>query len=138
MIQVHVDNAPNFAGVRFWIIDRHGVDGKIYQIRFGKHHTTLELIGEDSGAFELPPPTFTLAGDVAHQFMKQMAELALARGIKLESDLKLEGRLAAVEAHLADMRRLVFHDEMKGAEAMVESVAAEVRALREEVLPTIR
>lgn len=105
MIEVHVDQGINFAGVRFWIVDRNEWDGKRFLLRFGKHNITLEEVNEGGVA---PEPTFTLNQDKGHQFMKAMAELALKRGIKTESDLKLEGRLAAVEAHLEDMRRLAF------------------------------
>lgn len=131
MIEIHADQEYGSASFSFWIIDRRGIDGKSYVIRFGKHHSTLEetIPGEHC------EPSFRLGADVGHQFFKQMAELALKRGIKTAQDEKMEGRMAALEAHLADMRRLVFHDEMRGAEALVENLNNEVKALRELVTP---
>lgn len=114
MIEVHVDSAPDFAGVRFWILDRHPNNGHMYVLRMGKHNVTYEDMGAD-GAFLLPEPTFSLGRDHAQQFIKQMAEVAATRGIKLEADLKREGKLEAVSEHLSDMRKLVFEKPPAGA-----------------------
>ena len=44
------------------------------------------------------------------EMIKGFAELANEKGLKLESDLKREGKLEATEKHLEDMRRIVFKD----------------------------
>jgi hypothetical protein len=48
--------------------------------------------------------------DVFDEMLKAFAEMASDRGIKLESDLKREGKLEATAKHLEDMRALVFKD----------------------------
>jgi len=48
--------------------------------------------------------------NIFEEMLKGFAELASEKGIKLESDLKREGRLEATTKHLEDMRTLVFKD----------------------------
>src|SRR5690349_15204398 len=48
--------------------------------------------------------------DIFDEMVKGFAEMASEKGIKLESDLKREGKLEATERHLDDMRKLVFKD----------------------------
>lgn len=49
--------------------------------------------------------------DLFGDMLKAFAEMANERGMKLESDLKREGRLEATERHLEDMRSLVFKNQ---------------------------
>lgn len=49
-----------------------------------------------------------IPADIFDEMLKGFAEMASEKGIKLESDLKREGKLEATERHLEDMRRLVF------------------------------
>jgi len=61
-------------------------------------------MGED-----LPPGCLMeIPRDVFAEMLKGFAEMANERGMKLESDLKREGKLEATEKHLEDMRTLVF------------------------------
>ena len=106
IVEVHIDKRLEFGATRFWIIERTQLEGKIYVLQFTKKG--VKRIGPLDSFQEAPPPTFTLGADCASQFIKSVAELAVKHGIKTESDLKMEGRMAAVEAHLADMRKLVF------------------------------
>ena len=46
--------------------------------------------------------------NVFAEMLKGFAEMANDQGLKLNSDLKREGKLEATERHLEDMRRLVF------------------------------
>lgn len=105
MIEVFIDNRPYRSGLDFYLVDKNEFDGKRYILRQGKYNFSLEEITEHA---ELTEPTFHLGEKAGLEFMKSMAEKAAAMGIKLDSDLKREGKLEAVQAHLEDMRKLVF------------------------------
>lgn len=45
---------------------------------------------------------------VFNEMLKGFAEMANEHGLKLDSDLKREGKLEATERHLEDLRTLVF------------------------------
>jgi hypothetical protein len=113
VIRVFIDQPIWSDELRFWIIDQNEFDHKRYLLQFGKHNTTLIEMKE---GFESPEPTFKLGGTAGVEFLKAMAEKASERGIKLESDLKREGKLEAVSMHLDDMRRLVFNGDRKREE----------------------
>jgi hypothetical protein len=53
-------------------------------------------------------PSFSLSADRGQQFLKAMADIAAKRGIKTDADMSLQGKVAAIEAHLSDMRKLVY------------------------------
>jgi hypothetical protein len=88
---------------------RSGMDFYLVTEKMGKRFLLL-----DSGLVEIseyeptPKPTFHLNDVESFELLKSFAETAAEKGIKLESDLKREGKLEATERHLEDMRKLVF------------------------------
>lgn len=57
----------------------------------------------------LPPEcVMEIPRDLFGEMLKAFAEMASDQGMKLDSDMKREGRLEATERHLEDMRNLVF------------------------------
>lgn len=110
MIKVFINSRDFMTGLRFYIVDQNEFDQKRYLLRFGKYNITREEIQDYAADVE---PTFCLGEVAANEFLKGMAERASERGIKLESDLKREGKLEAVQIHLSDMRRIVFKEEPK-------------------------
>lgn len=52
-------------------------------------------------------PSLTLAGTMALEFTKAMAEALDRAGVKTEKDAKIEGTLEATRYHLEDLRRLL-------------------------------
>ncbi len=109
MIEVHFGNRPGFLTLDIYILDRDQINGKMYLLQFGKNKTDMMEI--HPYAAEIAEPTFRLAHDKGNEFLKAIADAAAQRGIKTDPDLKREGRLEALEAHLADMRRLVFKQD---------------------------
>lgn len=107
MIKVFIQSDQWRGGLSFYITEQNEFDHKRYLLRFGKHNITREELKEVYST-EIPEPTFFLGQSAAQEFLKEMAEKAAERGIKLESDLKREGKLEATEKHLEDMRKLVF------------------------------
>lgn len=59
-------------------------------------------------------PTFAIPGTDIYEFLKSMAEIAEANGVKTDTQLQEEsknkGVLEATKYHLEDMRNLVFRD----------------------------
>lgn len=113
MIEVFIDKPIWADTLEFYIIDRNSFDNKRYLLRFGKYNVSMEELKEFA---EKPEPTFTLSGKQGNEFLKVMAEKAAEQGIKLDSDLKREGKLEAIEKHLDDMRKLVFKTHDSNAE----------------------
>lgn len=111
MIKVFLEKSAWKDSLSVYIFDYDEISGKRYLIQFGKHHTSLKEVQPYSGNIE---PSFRLDGHSSQGFLKAMCEAAADWGIKLESDLKREGKLEAVEKHLKDMRQLVFKKEENG------------------------
>lgn len=105
MIRVYISQGDPLNGLSFYVVDQNEFDGKRYLLQFGKYNVTREEVEEGA---QTHAPTFHLNTDAALQFIKSIAERASERGIKLDSDLKREGKLEAVQLHLEDMRKLVF------------------------------
>lgn len=110
MIKIYLSNSPSFAALEVYIVD---IEEHSKKKRIVSFDGAGGLIAKPFDDFELPPPTMRLSGEYANDFLKGFAEAASERGIKLESDLKREGKLEAVQEHLADMRKLVFSDPIK-------------------------
>ena len=90
--------------ISFYVVDEDEITKKRYLVQFtGELPKRIELSGYDEVS-----PSFRLNGISGNEFLKEMAERAAERGIKLESDLKREGKLEATEKHLEDMRKIVF------------------------------
>lgn len=68
----------------------------------------LEEIGEGTNP---AAPTLRLNRFEGEELLKSFAEACDERGIKTDNDHKIRGLLEAKEAHLQDMRRLVFEEK---------------------------
>lgn len=100
--EVHIDRMFYADALGVYLIDRQG--GKVAIAEplgplVFKPHAELS---------PMPAPTLSLPGLGGKDILKAFVTAAVAVGIKPEPHAFLEGRLAASEAHLADMRRLVF------------------------------
>lgn len=101
MIEIYVDNNPEFAGLKIYIIERLP-NGKI---AVGKP-MDLELEIQEEG-FELPEPTLKLNPNIGEEFLKAMATMLDNRGIKTKSMHTIEGNLEATKYHLEDLRKML-------------------------------
>lgn len=54
-----------------------------------------------------PPPSMSFHPEVAQEFLTAMAQALDDRGIKVDSQAKVEGKLEATQHHLEDMRGLL-------------------------------
>jgi hypothetical protein len=79
-----------------------------------ENHTNLAynfVTGTESiisyGASIPPDCIMTIPLSIWNDMLKQFAELANEKGLKLDGDLKREGKLEATERHLQDMRTLL-------------------------------
>lgn len=86
-----------------FIHDRY--DGK----RFVAKPINLEFVEADP-CVEIEP-TLRITGEIATEFFKELAEEMDRNGIKTDNDFKIKGLLEAKEAHLQDMRKLVFDEK---------------------------
>lgn len=66
---------------------------------------TFDFVPINQG--EVTTPTMMFAPEVASEFLKAMAQALDDRGIKTDSDAKLQGTLEATKSHLEDMRGLL-------------------------------
>lgn len=66
----------------------------------------LEWVKHEHGISE--DPSLSIHQNVEGEFLKALTDAISEKGIKPESDSKLEGKLIATEKHLEDMRTLVF------------------------------
>jgi hypothetical protein len=65
----------------------------------------LEFVPLKEG--EVTPASLTLVPEVATEFLKALSQALDDRGIKTDSDAKLQGTLEATKFHLEDMRGLL-------------------------------
>lgn len=77
----------------------------------------VELVFEpiEDGTMNIPP-TIMLSSEVAHEFLTGLAQALDDRGIKTDSDAKLQGTLEATKFHLEDMRGLLAWFTQQGNE----------------------
>jgi len=89
----------------------NGIGIIFWDERAGKRYTVkpLNLIMTDHKPGTYAGPTIFLASHEAEEFLKSLAEALDKRGVKTDSDAKIQGTLQATRTHLADMRRLVFN-----------------------------
>lgn len=105
MIEVRLSQPAHRTSLDIYILDRDALTGSMSVLHFGKHNVTMVPLKEGDLYAE---PSLSLSEGKGHEFLKSMAEAAASFGIKLDSDVKREGKLEAVQAHLEDMRKLVF------------------------------
>lgn len=103
MIQVYVRDSDYSTGKNVWIVNKTGdktLVAKPFVIKFEE--------GDSCGCVE---PTMRLSGELGEEFLKAFAEALDRSDIKTDNDFKIKGLLEAKDAHLQDMRRLVFKEE---------------------------
>ena len=109
MIKIYIQRQnPLKDVVDFYIVEKSEFDSKRYLVSFTPKGNLRKEIKE--GDAYQPTPTFSLSGYDAGQTMKALADAIAEQGIKTDEDKKREGKLEAIEKHLADMRNLVFKE----------------------------
>jgi len=103
MIKVYFRKAWDFSGVEVVFVRYEEGYRKIYVAKPVK----LEWVEHEEGG-DIEAPTLKFDRYASEDFMKAMAEALDQQGIKTENDHKIKGLLEAKEAHLQDMRTLVF------------------------------
>ena len=87
----------------------NGLQILFYTERNGKQfivkHIEMEL--EEIKHGEAIRPTFEIPYLDAESFLKSLAEALDERGVKTDSDAKIEGTLGATKYHLEDLRHLL-------------------------------
>lgn len=102
-MQLHIETEHNTRTRKFWLYEPgHGKD------TFYSYNSCNGLVVHDVSQFEALPmePFLTLPVTFADEFMKLLVEHATKKGINTEKESKLEGRLEATAAHLADMQAI--------------------------------
>lgn len=101
-MKVYLDYSDYNRDLKLWIVDDKSERRKLLRYKDGIWHA--EDI-ENGGVQQ--EPSLHLPGRLGEEVMKAMVNAFSERGIKPESDSKLQGKLEATEKHLEDMRTLL-------------------------------
>jgi hypothetical protein len=101
MIEVFFDS-PVFADFVDMHVIETDMDGSKWALQPNNDRISVE-------AYSLfPKPLLRLKGKSANELLKAIANAVDKKGIKTDSNSKIEGLLEATRTHLDDMRKLVF------------------------------
>jgi len=105
-IDVRIRQRPDTLGTEIYIIDRGN------RFTYLAKHVKLEFEKVKDGA-EWPEPTLVLGENLVFKLSKALSKMLDERGIKSDSQSKIEGLLEATKYHLEDMRKIVFSEKEK-------------------------
>ena len=100
MIKVYIRNSDYGNGKSIWIVSRIGEKTMVAK------PITFEMVEVNNNA--ISDPTIRLSGEFETEFLGAFAEALDNSGVKTDNDHKIKGLLEAKDAHLQDMRKLVF------------------------------
>ena len=101
-MRVHIVVLEYAASIGIWFIDEKS--GKYLVAK----PMILEWEEQDGDAFKLPEPSLTIPHHLKDDFMQAFAEALSSKGIATANQHNLEGALEAKNAHLKDLRELLF------------------------------
>lgn len=109
MIKVKIDHFGDpLGGVAFWIYETTETHISFWRQSLSGFEITRSERKEGMYSTATPSPTFVIPYQKANEFMKAMADEIISKGIGTEAEEGLRGRLEAKEAHLQDLRTLIF------------------------------
>ena len=100
---VIIKHSPEWNGVKVWLAYRSGNKETVVK----PIDLTMTTILDASDARE-PEPTLLFTGHDSVQFLQELADALVEAGFKPDAIKMADERVVAMQAHLDDMRRLVF------------------------------
>lgn len=100
-MKVYIDSPLEIASVRVWIIDDSTKHRAILHYENGNWRRN-----EIKDGF-MQEPSLILPGSIANEIMQAMANAFAEKGLKTDSDHKIQGTLEATKYHLEDLRKLL-------------------------------
>lgn len=101
-MKVYLDYSAYSNNLNLWIVDDQSERRKLLNYKDGQWISTD--IHDDLTPQE---PSLHLPGRLGEEVMQAMAEAFSKRGIKTESDHKIQGTLEATKYHLEDLREML-------------------------------
>lgn len=103
-IEVYIEQSLYRHGVEIFIVNRNPMTDEVDAVA---KHVELEFDKYEPGQ-KTERATLEIYGRQAKGLLEALSKELNRKGIKPESDSKLEGKLEATKYHLEDMRKLIF------------------------------